>query len=125
MAESISGPSMASPKSAAPALLFNTCFVLFVVSATSLGVYGISFGGWASNSKYSLLGGLRSSAQIISYEIAMGLALVSATVKAWGGSTQVEAAAQGGARFVFHVPLAEVSVVPAAAGDIVAAGKAS
>lgn len=51
--------------------------VLFVVSATSLGVYGISFGGWASNSKYSLLGGLRSSAQIISYEIAMGLALVS------------------------------------------------
>jgi len=51
--------------------------ILFVVSATSLGVYGISFGGWASNSKYSLLGGLRSSAQIISYEIAMGLALVS------------------------------------------------
>jgi NADH-quinone oxidoreductase subunit H len=51
--------------------------VLFVVSATSLGVYGISFGGWASNSKYALLGGLRSSAQIISYEIAMGLALVS------------------------------------------------
>ena len=51
--------------------------VLFVVSATSLGVYGISFGGWASNSKYSLLGGLRSSAQIISYEIAMGLSLVS------------------------------------------------
>jgi NADH-quinone oxidoreductase subunit H len=51
--------------------------VLFVVSATSLGVYGISFGGWASNNKYSLLGGLRSSAQIISYEIAMGLSLVS------------------------------------------------
>jgi NADH-quinone oxidoreductase subunit H len=51
--------------------------VLFVITVTSLGVYGISFGGWASNSKYSLLGGLRSSAQIISYEIAMGLALVS------------------------------------------------
>ena len=51
--------------------------VLFVITATSLGVYGISFGGWASNSKYSLLGALRSSAQIISYEIAMGLALVS------------------------------------------------
>jgi len=51
--------------------------VLFVITVTSLGVYGISFGGWASNSKYSLLGGIRSSAQIISYEIAMGLALVS------------------------------------------------
>jgi NADH-quinone oxidoreductase subunit H len=51
--------------------------VLFVITVTSLGVYGISFGGWASNSKNSLLGGLRSSAQIISYEIAMGLALVS------------------------------------------------
>ena len=50
---------------------------LFVLAVTSLGVYGISFGGWASNSKYSLLGGIRSSAQIISYEIAMGLAIVS------------------------------------------------
>ena len=51
--------------------------VLYVLVVTSLGVYGISFGGWASNSKYSLLGGIRSSAQIISYEIAMGLAIVS------------------------------------------------
>lgn len=51
--------------------------VLFVLAITSLGVYGISFGGWASNNKYALLGGIRSSAQIISYEIAMGLAIVS------------------------------------------------
>ena len=51
--------------------------VLYVLAVTSLGVYGISFGGWASNSKYSLLGGIRSSAQIISYEIAMGLSIVS------------------------------------------------
>jgi len=51
--------------------------VLFVITVTSLSVYGISFGGWASNSKFSLLGGLRSSAQMISYEVAMGLALVS------------------------------------------------
>ena len=51
--------------------------VLFVITATSLAVYGISFGGWASNNKFSLLGGLRSSAQIISYEIAMGLSLIS------------------------------------------------
>jgi len=51
--------------------------VLYVLAVTSLGVYGISFGGWASNNKYSLLGGIRSSAQIISYEVAMGLAIVS------------------------------------------------
>ncbi len=51
--------------------------VLYAITVISLGVYGISFGGWASNNKYSLLGGIRASAQIISYEIAMLLALVS------------------------------------------------
>ncbi|HPD34044.1 MAG TPA: NADH-quinone oxidoreductase subunit NuoH [Bacteroidota bacterium] len=51
--------------------------ILFVVAMTSLGVYGIVLGGWSSNSKYSLLGGLRSSAQMISYEISMGLAILS------------------------------------------------
>jgi NADH-quinone oxidoreductase subunit H len=50
--------------------------VLFVLGATSMGVYSIVLGGWASNSKYPLLGGLRSSAQMISYEIAQGLSIV-------------------------------------------------
>jgi len=49
---------------------------LFVIAISSLGVYGISLAGWSSNSKYALLGGLRASAQMISYEVAMGLALV-------------------------------------------------
>ena len=50
--------------------------VLFVMAIASIGIYGIVLGGWASGSTYSLLGGLRSSAQMISYEVSMGLALV-------------------------------------------------
>jgi NADH-quinone oxidoreductase subunit H len=49
---------------------------LFVLAISSLGVYGIALAGWSSNSKYSLLGGLRASAQLISYEVAMGMSLV-------------------------------------------------
>ena len=50
--------------------------VLFLLGTTSMGVYGIVLGGWAANSKYPLLGGLRSSAQMISYELAQGIAIV-------------------------------------------------
>jgi len=50
--------------------------VLFLLGTTSMGVYGIVLGGWAANSKYPLLGGLRSSAQMISYELAQGISLV-------------------------------------------------
>jgi NADH-quinone oxidoreductase subunit H len=50
--------------------------LLFVFAIGSLGVYGVVLGGWASNSKYSFLGALRSSAQLISYEIPMGLAVI-------------------------------------------------
>jgi NADH-quinone oxidoreductase subunit H len=51
--------------------------ILFVLAITSIGVYGIALGGWSSNNKYSLLGGLRSSAQMVSYELPMSLAIVS------------------------------------------------
>jgi NADH-quinone oxidoreductase subunit H len=49
---------------------------LFVIAVSSLGVYGIALAGWSSNSKYALLGGLRASAQMVSYEVAMGMSLI-------------------------------------------------
>ncbi len=51
--------------------------VLYILAITSLAVYGLALGGWSSNSKYSLLGGVRASAQMISYELSLGLAVVS------------------------------------------------
>jgi NADH-quinone oxidoreductase subunit H len=68
---------------------------LFVMAIASIGIYGIVLGGWASGSTYSLLGGLRSSAQMISYEVAMGLALVAVFVYAGSLSTSEIVAAQG------------------------------
>jgi len=56
--------------------------VLFVLAITSVGVYGIALAGWSSNSKYSLFGGLRSSAQMISYELAMGASIIGVVMLA-------------------------------------------
>ncbi len=56
--------------------------VLFVLGITSVGVYGIMLAGWSSNSKYSLMGGLRSSAQMISYELAMGASIIGVVMLA-------------------------------------------
>jgi NADH-quinone oxidoreductase subunit H len=56
--------------------------LLVILGITSIGVYGIALSGWSSNSKYSLLGSLRSTAQVISYELALGLSLVGVVLRA-------------------------------------------
>jgi NADH-quinone oxidoreductase subunit H len=83
--------------------------VLYVMAIASIGIYGIVLGGWSSNSTYSLLGGLRSSAQMISYEVAMGLALVTVFLFAGSLSTwdivQAQASHQSINLFGAHIPI--------------------
>src|ERR1700733_6116312 len=80
--------------------------LLFILAISSLGIYGIVLGGWASNSHYSLLGALRSAAQLVSYETAAGLALVSGLLL--GGTLSmkglVEAQDSQGVWFIFVAP---------------------
>nr|WP_090345337.1 NADH-quinone oxidoreductase subunit NuoH [Mycolicibacterium malmesburyense]CRL77606.1 NADH:ubiquinone oxidoreductase subunit 1 (chain H) [Mycolicibacterium malmesburyense] len=75
--------------------------VLYILAATSIGVYGIVLAGWASGSTYPLLGGIRSSAQVISYEIAMALSFVAVFIYAGTMSTSGIVAAQDGTWFIF------------------------
>jgi len=83
--------------------------VLYILAMASLGVYGVVLAGWASNSKYSLLGGLRAAAQMISYELAAGLALISVFMLSESLSLHKIVADQAdGAWYVFKQPLAFV-----------------
>jgi len=70
--------------------------LLIILGVTSLGVYGVALAGWSSNSKYSLLGGLRASAQMVSYEIALGLSLIGVLITAGSFSLRDIVDAQGG-----------------------------
>jgi NADH-quinone oxidoreductase subunit H len=80
--------------------------VLYIFALSSLGVYGIVLAGWASNNKYSLLGGLRSSAQMISYELSLGLSLVGVILITGSLSLREMVYAQYGLWNIIKQPLA-------------------
>ena len=73
--------------------------LLIILGITSMGVYGVALAGWSSNNKYSLLGGLRASAQMVSYEISLGLALIGVLILSGSFSLRDIVDAQGGAWF--------------------------
>ena len=80
--------------------------LLFIFALASLGVYGVALGGWAANSKFSLLGGIRGAAQMISYELALGLSLVPVVILARSFSLVDIVAAQSRVPFVLVQPIA-------------------
>ena len=99
---------------------FNDTFVvadinaglLYVLAMTSMGVYGIILAGWASNSKYAFLGALRSAAQIVSYELAMGFALVAVLMCANSlNLREIVLGQEGGAAYWYVWPLFPMFIV--------------
>ncbi|HET6563503.1 MAG TPA: NADH-quinone oxidoreductase subunit NuoH [Marmoricola sp.] len=91
--------------------------VLFILAIAGIGIYGIVLGGWSSGSTYSLLGGLRSSAQMISYEVAMGLAFVAVFLYAGSMSTSEIVAAQEDIWYAFILVPSFVIYVIAMVGE--------
>ncbi|MBP1649532.1 MAG: nuoH [Bacteroidetes bacterium] len=83
--------------------------VLYVLALTSLGVYGITLSGWSSNNKYSLLGGLRSSAQMISYELTMGLSVVGVIMVA--GSLELDRIVESQAGLAWNAFLTPIGFI--------------
>jgi NADH-quinone oxidoreductase subunit H len=82
--------------------------LLFFMALSSIAVYGVALGGWASNSKYALLGSIRGLAQLISYELSMGLSLVPTVMLARSFRLSDIVNAQSGAWFIVYQPLAFV-----------------
>jgi len=100
------------PFDAGVALANVNAGVLYVFAMSSLGVYGILIGGWASNSKYAMFGSLRSAAQVISYEISMGFALIGVMMAAGSLNFQTIVEAQtGGVWHWFFLPLFPLFIV--------------
>lgn len=95
--------------------------VLYLLAVTSVGVYGITLAGWASNNKYSMLGGIRSSAQLISYELALGVAVLTAVMTAGTLSTREIVLNQAGLWFIIPQFLGFVLFLISATAEVVRA----
>ena len=91
--------------------------LLFVFAMSSLGVYGVALGGWASNSKYGLLGGIRGAAQMISYELSLGLSLIPVVMLARSFSMVDIVQAQAKYPFIVLQPVAFVIFVISAMAE--------
>ena len=91
--------------------------MLYVFALSSMGVYGVALGGWASNSKYALLGGIRGAAQMISYELALGLSIVPVVMMAGSFSLVDIVNAQTSAPFILVQPLAFVIFILSAMAE--------
>jgi len=83
--------------------------ILYILALTSLGVYGVTLSGWSSNSKYSLLGGVRASAQLISYELSMGLSIIGVVMIA--GSLQLDDIVRAQAGWKWNIFLQPVGFI--------------
>lgn len=95
--------------------------VLWLLAVTSVGTYGVTLAGWASNNKYSMIGGLRASAQMISYELSLGLSMVVPIILASSMSVSDIVAAQSGSPlnwFVFQNPLAAFIMIVALIAEV-------
>jgi NADH-quinone oxidoreductase subunit H len=91
--------------------------VLFFLALSSIAVYGIALGGWASNSKYAILGAIRGLAQLISYELSMGLSLVPVVMLAQSFSMHDIVNAQASAPFILYQPLAFIIFIISIAAE--------
>jgi len=92
--------------------------VLFFIALSSIGVYGVALGGWASNSKYSLIGGIRGVAQMISYEVSLGLSLVPVVMLARSLSLVDIVNAQSRVPFVLLQPVSFIIFFISAAAEV-------
>jgi NADH-quinone oxidoreductase subunit H len=92
--------------------------ILYLISIASISVYGIVLAGWSSNNKYAMMGGLRSSAQMISYELALGLALIGPILLAGSMSLLDIVEAQNPVWFIIYQPIGAIIFFVAAVAEV-------